>query len=91
MLLLLHGQGQFLLERGQLYLQQKNHAFLMTATFKYVINQNPNELTKKKLLIPAAKYGKVGGPLKDITPDGYKDIQFNFFPFKLTKILSVYL
>lgn len=34
-----------------------------------------DEITKKKLLIPVAKYGKVGGPLKDITPDGYKDMK----------------
>ena len=34
-----------------------------------------DELTKKNLLIPAAKYGKVDGPLKDITPDVYKDMK----------------
>jgi len=34
-----------------------------------------DEITKKKLLIPVAKYGKVGDPLKDITPDGYKDMK----------------
>ena len=34
-----------------------------------------DEISKKKLLIPTAKYGKVGGTLKDITPDGYKDMK----------------
>ena len=34
-----------------------------------------DEISKKNLLIPVAKYGKVGGPLKDITPDRYKDMK----------------
>jgi len=29
---------------------------------------------QKQLLIPIAKYGKVGGPLKDIMPERYKDM-----------------
>jgi hypothetical protein len=42
--------------------------------------KSSNELdrpTKKKpqLLIPVAKYGKVGSILKDITPDEYKDMK----------------
>lgn len=34
-----------------------------------------DKITKKKLLIPVAKYGKVGSILKDITPDEYKDMK----------------
>lgn len=34
-----------------------------------------DKITKKNLLIPVAKYGKVGSILKDITPGEYKDMK----------------
>ena len=33
------------------------------------------QIRQKQLLIPVAKYGKADGPLKDITPDVYKDMK----------------
>ena len=38
------------------------------------VSVDKRQIRQKQLLIPIAKYGKVGGPLKDITPERYKDM-----------------
>ena len=38
------------------------------------VSVEKRQIRQKQLLIPIAKYGKVGGPLKDITPERYKDM-----------------
>jgi hypothetical protein len=38
------------------------------------VSVDKRQKRKNQLLIPIAKYGKVGDPLKDITPERYKDM-----------------
>tara|TARA_B110001452_G_scaffold265036_1_gene269041 strand:- start:264 stop:2183 length:1920 start_codon:yes stop_codon:yes gene_type:complete len=38
------------------------------------VSVDKRQIRQKQLLIPIGKYGKVGGPLKDITPERYKDM-----------------